>query len=203
MRTELYSLVDVGAGDGTFLDIAKPLFRRAVALEVSPTAEAILAEKGYLSTEPLSQLYPKIVTAWQVIEHVQDPRSFIADLHIGKRDWLIITSPAPDSPTAQRFHPTGRWRSLSPSHHLCLYSRQGLEGLAEDCNLAVIHYEYTWSACHGALDNLRKNAIRYAIWSIKKVLGMQASFPMFYGKNSFIAILKKSNNAETNSEHQI
>jgi hypothetical protein len=190
IEIESYHLVDIGAGDGTFLDIAKPFVRQVLAREASPTARFVLAEKGYLSTISLSRVNPKIVTAWQVIEHVQDPRAFIADLHIGKRDWLVITSPAPDAPTAQRFHSTGRWRSLSPSHHLCLYSKEGLERLATDCNLSLTHYEYTWSGCHGAFDNLRKYILRYVKWAIKRVLGEELLPPMFYGKNSFIAILR-------------
>jgi hypothetical protein len=192
IKLESYNLVDIGSGDGTFLDIAKPFVQTVAALDVSPTAKAILAGKGYLIDEPLSTLSPKIVTAWQVIEHVHDPRMFIRDLHIEEPDWLVITSPAPDSPTAQRLHSTGHWRSLSPSHHLCLFSKQGLDKLAFNCNLTLIHFEYTWSACHGTMDNFRKNALQYIKWPIKRLIGRKDLFPVYYGKNSFIALLRKA-----------
>jgi len=193
IKLEAYNLIDIGAGDGVFLDLAKPFVQQVMGYDASPVANACLAKKGYLTDRHLATVSPKIVTALQVIEHVQYPRIFINKLHIEETDWLVITSPAPDALTAQRLHSTGRWRSLSPSHHLCLYSRRGLDKLAADCNLILVHFEYTWSACHGFFDNIYKNILRYLKWPIKKMIGRKDPFPEFYGKNSFIAILKNTN----------
>jgi 2-polyprenyl-3-methyl-5-hydroxy-6-metoxy-1,4-benzoquinol methylase len=77
IKFETYKLIDIGAGDGTFLDIAKPLFQQVMGLDTSPTAKSYLEEKGFLLDQHLADLSPKIITAWQVIEHVQDPRQFI------------------------------------------------------------------------------------------------------------------------------
>jgi hypothetical protein len=177
-----YNLIDIGSGDGTFLDVATPFVFQAYALDVSPIAQTILSDKGYLLTKPIKNITPKIITALQVIEHIKNPQVFINNLHLSNHDWLVLTSPAPDSPTAKRLHPTGDWRSLSPSHHLCLYSKQGLEILADTCNLSLVHYEYTWSGCHGLIDNTKNNIINFIKWSIKKLLGLPNPLPFFYGK---------------------
>lgn len=187
-----YDLIDIGSGDGTFLDIAKTYVRQVKGTDISQIAMKILESKDYLTNGQLINMSPKIVTAFQVIEHVQDPRIFIKDLQINNSDWLILTSPATDSPTAMRCHSTGEWRSLSPSHHLCLFSRKGLEILINDCDLTIIHYEYTLSACNGLMDSIWKNIIQYFKWPIKKLIGRRDAFPKYYGKNSFIALIKKS-----------
>jgi len=191
IKLESYWLIDIGSGDGLFLDLAKPYVRQVMGFDTSPTAKSLLKDKGYWIDDHWAILNPKIITAFQVIEHIQDPRVFIRDLHVGEFDWLVITSPAPDSQTAIKCHPTGRWRSLSPTHHICLFSRLGLEKLATDCGLTLVHYEYTWSACHGFIDNFRKNLLSYLKWPIKRIIGRRDPLPIFYGKNSFIAILKK------------
>ncbi len=191
IETESFTLVDSGAGDGTFLDVARPSFRQAFGTDISPTAKRILTNKGYLLNRPLSQFSPKVVTALQVIEHISNPREFISDLQLKPADWLVVTSPAPDSPTAQRFHRKGEWRSLSPSHHLCLFSRSGLERLAADCGLNLVHIEYTYSGCHGAVDNIYRTILAHLKYPIKRAIGRKDPFPVFYGKNSFIAILRK------------
>jgi hypothetical protein len=191
IELERYRLVDVGAGDGLFLDLAKAFVGQAMGFDASPTAMVLLKNKGYWIDKLEDVLSPKIITAFQVIEHVQDPRLFINNLCIRKDDWLVLTSPAADSPTATRCHSTGRWRSLSPSHHLCLFSRRGLEKLAIDCDLALVHFEYTWSGCHGLIDNFRKNVLVHLKWPLKRLIGRKDPYPIFYGRNSFLAILRK------------
>jgi hypothetical protein len=190
MQLGHYDLVDVGAGDGTFLDVAKPLVRNISALEMSENAKKILSQKGYLLTQPLECITPKIVTAFQVIEHLKEPRTFIKDLHISDKDWFVFTSPSPESPTALRLHSTGRWQSLSPSHHLCLYSKRGLERIAYDCGLELVHFDYVFSGCHGAIDNFFKNIKKFAKWPIKKMAGRRDPLPNYFGKNSFIAVVR-------------
>jgi hypothetical protein len=188
------TLIDIGAGDGTFLDEAKKYFKIICGFDTSQMASKILTQKGYfIDRQGLGAITPKVITALQVIEHVPDPVAFINHLGLKADDLLVVTSPAVDSPSACRQHHTGKWRSLSPSHHLCLFTRKGLEEVAVRCDLDLINYEYVYSGCHGAVNNLCKHIFMYLKWPIKRLIGRKDSFPLFSGKNSFIAIFHKKN----------
>ncbi len=183
------TLIDVGAGDGTFLDTAAPLFATRKGVESSAIAREVLARKGYLAElDVLKATRPKVVTAFQVIEHVDDPVAFLKNLHLGPGDVALLTSPAVDSRTAHR--EKGRWRNLSPSHHLALFSRKGLEAACARAGLEVATYDFAWAACHGGWDNLRLHVLQWLKWPIKRLIGRKDRFPPYHGRESFIALLR-------------
>jgi hypothetical protein len=191
-----YFLIDIGAGDDTFLSEAlKFPFKNIYGYDISPTAIKYLREKNYYcDISKIRMLKPKVVTAFQVLEHLHSPREFLNSFGFRKGDIIVLTSPGVDSPTAQKKHKNGNWISLSPSHHLCLYSKKGISILLSDCGFSLLYYNYIWAACHGTLDNLKKYFITLMKWAIKIILGRQNKFPSFYWKNSFIVIAKKISN---------
>jgi hypothetical protein len=189
-----YYLIDVGAGDGTFvLESRQHSFRNVFGYDISPSAVKYLKEKNlYINLDEIKSLKPKIITAFQVIEHLGDPDSFLRSLDFRTDDILVLTAPGVDSPTAQKHHKTGDWISLSPSHHLCLYSKKGIFNLLYNNNFSVMYYDYVWSACHGAIDNAMKYLIKITTCTIKNIIGRCTRYPSFYWKNSFILIAKKT-----------
>ena len=188
-----YTVVDVGGGDGTFLDVVKSSFSQAKGTDLSPTAKDVLQQKNYW-TEPgsVATYTPKVATAFQVIEHVPDPRSFITAMGLKKGDWLVLTCPGADSADAKAMAHTGRWRNLSPSHHLCLYTRQGLQQVANDTGLELVLHAPVWAACHGAIDNAWRHLKQYIKWPVKRLIGRKDPFPHFYGRDSVLVILRKN-----------
>lgn len=77
---------DIGCGGGSFLDFVSQAAHKTVAIEPSEEYRKGLTEKGYT-------VYPyavdaikageqcDVVTSWDVIEHVDDPASFMADVY--------------------------------------------------------------------------------------------------------------------------
>jgi len=187
-------LVDVGAGDGTFLkEFSKqvPLFK-LYAVEDSVIASERLLEREIevIEVGDLEAYNPKLITSFQVLEHVTDAVQFFQKMGMKPGDYLVLTSPAVDA-IYQKIYGS-RWRSLSPSHHVILYGRKALNVLAEKLGLQVLQYRYCVSGCNSLGDSLVKYLFSVIKWPVKLIIGRREPFPLFHGKNSFIAILYKS-----------
>jgi 2-polyprenyl-3-methyl-5-hydroxy-6-metoxy-1,4-benzoquinol methylase len=106
-------VADIGAGAGSFLDIATGFATRTIAVEPAAHFHATLRKQGHevfsYATDSLSTCAGQadIVTSFAVIEHVEDARSFVqqmadlakqgAQVIIGTpnaNDWLIELLPA-------------------------------------------------------------------------------------------------------------
>lgn len=79
------SLLDVGCGDGCFLELAKPKYNSIYGLDISSKAVQTCVQKGilaqlYTDTFPFRNSYFDTVTCLDVIGHVDDPRQTISEM---------------------------------------------------------------------------------------------------------------------------
>ena len=91
-------ILDVGCGDGLFLEIAKKNGWHINGTELSPYASKYASEN--LGTNIFNGELPEakfpddtfdVVTMWHVLEHVRDPKSYFREVHrILKPDGLLI-----------------------------------------------------------------------------------------------------------------
>ena len=95
-------VIDVGAGPGIFLDLLKPFSKKTIAIEPAYFYHDEL-NKNHLvypySNDALeANVKGDIVTSFNVIEHVEDPQSFLGDIHklLNKSGKLIIITPNHD-----------------------------------------------------------------------------------------------------------
>jgi hypothetical protein len=192
MDTTAFALVDVGAGDGTFLAAATGRFRSVGGFDLSPKAQEALRNRGLL-VDPctIAGTSPKVVSCLQVIEHQRDPRGFLAGLGLGAADRLVLTAPAADGPNSLRHWKSGRWAGLSPSHHVCLYSRAGIESLLRSCGLAAVAYELVWAAGQSLPLQLWRFSLSCVKWPAKIALGRKAPLPIYSGIDSFLLIARR------------
>lgn len=190
------NLVDIGAGDGTFLMLCKQKynFQHLFAVEASKTAKKVLSERGFkvISQEQIRQVgHPKVIVLLQVLEHLSKPQDFLKSINLQKGDYVVLTSPAVDSIYCKLYK--NKWNSLSPSHHLILYSQKSLEVFAQELSLNLVYLNFCFSACHGSIDNGINYLKSLFKFPVKVLLGQKPSFPLFHGKNSFLAVLFKEN----------
>jgi hypothetical protein len=189
------TLVDVGAGDGTFLEVAQCRFpaNRIVAVEQSEVARTALRQKEIpvVDAADLAGIPDKLVFSLQVIEHVHDPSAFLASLHLAPGERVVLTSPATDSAYYRRNG--AAWRSFSPSHHVQLYNRQSLGRLFDRCGIQLLHYEhcYSGSRTRSLASAAVSHARAQAVWLARILLKGPKPRPRFHGKNSFLAIGQK------------
>lgn len=126
-------LLDVGCGNGGFLERARAMGWEAVGIEPDPGAVALCHARGSRVEQGTLHGCPQdwqgsfdVLTLRHCLEHVADPladlRRARALLRPGGLLWLAL--PNPRSPGARWF--AGAWRGLHPPFHLCILSGQAL-----------------------------------------------------------------------------
>lgn len=132
------SLLDVGCGPGAGLEAARSLGYDAWGLDMSETAVKVASSRhpdrvrlGTLSDRLFPRGFFDVITLFDVIEHVYDPRALAVDLawHLAPEGRLVVATPNVKSLLARV---TGRrWVSYKIPEHVAYFSPRTLaEALA-------------------------------------------------------------------------
>jgi 2-polyprenyl-3-methyl-5-hydroxy-6-metoxy-1,4-benzoquinol methylase len=130
-------LLDVGCGDGSYLAQMREYGWDVTGQEIDPAAAATARTRRGIDVvgEPLGALASRtpgfdVVTGSHVLEHVVDPRAFLAEavscLRPGGR--LVMVTPNGASLGHRVFG--DEWFSLDPPRHLAVYTGVGLRRIA-------------------------------------------------------------------------
>ena len=136
-------LLDVGAYTGVFVEIAAQHGWDAWGVEPSSwaveraQARGLHIVPGTLDTADLPEAYFDVVTLWDVIEHVTDPRGTIQQAHqlLRPGGLLVVHTIDIDSLFARVMG--ARWPWLMEMH-IYYFSRHTLRRMLEDCGFEVI-----------------------------------------------------------------
>lgn len=160
--TQNDTFVDVGCGDGMSSEFAALCGAEVFAFDIDPDAIASVERrmKGKNPARPfraavsdsnplpLSDGTATRVVCQEVIEHVDDPRQFLAELvRIGKPGArYLLTVPDPASEALQKsLAPDIYWRK---PNHLRVLGREEFDGLVEGAGLTIearTHYSFFWT----------------------------------------------------------
>lgn len=113
---EGWSVLDVGAGDGAFIRAARSWGFDAKGYDVITAARDRLAQAGLYDDDPA--LYDA-VTAWDVIEHLEDPALTLR--RVSRGALLFLSLPIFEDLTQIR-----RSKHYRPNEHLLYFTRDGL-----------------------------------------------------------------------------
>jgi 2-polyprenyl-3-methyl-5-hydroxy-6-metoxy-1,4-benzoquinol methylase len=126
-------LLDVGCSCGYFMEVAAARGFDAHGVEFSANAIAAARpdiqariHEGSLDTLPDSAPFD-VVSAFDLIEHVPDPRGFLRGCAKRLRPGGVLLISTPDTGHFLRHLMRSRWPMLQPMQHLHLFSRQALE----------------------------------------------------------------------------
>ena len=145
-------MLDIGCAYGFFLDEARKKGVSVHGLDVSEDAiqwmEKNLGIDGTVSLSPdaLEGSFD-IITAFEVIEHNNDVRTFLLDLsnQLAKGGILVIVTGASDSPGAKLL---GKfWWYLNPPDHCIIFSFKGLKKLVACAGFEVVEHRlstFSW-----------------------------------------------------------
>ena len=137
-------LLDIGCGVGHFIRTALNNGYEAEGVEFSEVAAAVGREQWNLqivSGDFLSnQFVPEsfdIITLWQVLEHLRQPREVLFKIHhlLKPGGLLVIAVPNFSSIQARIFR--NRWYHLDVPRHLFHYSPESLVKILDICNFHV------------------------------------------------------------------
>jgi SAM-dependent methyltransferase len=142
-------LLDVGCATGVFLDGMRGEGWQVQGVELSPSAAEYARRRfglevfiGTLEQAALENGAFDVVTLWDVLEHVYDPRSTLLEIHrlLKPGGKLLLSLPDPDTIEARVF---GRyWAGLDMPRHLTLFGRRALERLLRETGYEIQHRSY-------------------------------------------------------------
>lgn len=138
-------VLDIGCGNGRFLDVARDNGWIAAGVEPDPVSGQLARERGFdvrSSTdewlgEPASF---DAITISHVIEHLHDPLSLLHRAHSLLREGGTIFVDTPNVNAAGHRLYGANWRGLEPPRHLVLYSRKSLRQVLESAGFRKIRF---------------------------------------------------------------
>jgi spore maturation protein CgeB len=131
-------LFDVGAATGFFLNLARAEGFDVAGVEPADYAAGIARGKGLdVKTGILEQglLSPEsfdVITMWDVIEHVPDPRATMSQVYEALRPGGILAINTPNSSSLYARVMGLRWHLVVPPEHLFLFGEPSLRELLKD-----------------------------------------------------------------------
>jgi spore maturation protein CgeB len=140
------AILDFGCAVGLFVKVAKEQGWRAVGYERSRWAAeygrrvlGVDIKLGSDESDPFPQASFDVVTLWDVIEHVEHPRSIMGLVRGWLKDGGIIALNTVNASSLGARLAGIRWRHLTPPHHLQFFSRRSLMRLLHDAGFRVLH----------------------------------------------------------------
>lgn len=134
-------LLDIGAGTGDFLVMAKKNGWDITGFEPSDKARKIAESKGVAFTGQLSDIESHtadVVTMWHVLEHVPDIEAHIAELkRILKPDGVIIIA-VPNYKSFDAQHYGVFWAAYDVPRHLWHFSKTSIKRLFERQGIELV-----------------------------------------------------------------
>lgn len=135
------SILDIGAGTGDFLEIAKLKNWKVKGVEPNTSAREKASQKGIVLKEKLSEIsssYFDVITMWHVLEHVKDPDSQIQYLKDLLNENGILVIAVPNFKSYDAIHYKKNWAAYDVPRHLWHFSKKGIEQLFKKNGFSLI-----------------------------------------------------------------
>jgi 2-polyprenyl-3-methyl-5-hydroxy-6-metoxy-1,4-benzoquinol methylase len=137
------NIFDVGAATGYFLDIAKSNGWKTHGSEISEYAARTAHTRGHeMFTGSITGLYFKekmhVATLWDVLEHVDSPRSYLSMLNNMLEEGGMLAINTVDRSSMWARMMDSRWHLIVPPEHLYYYSPKNLQLLLEQTGFSIL-----------------------------------------------------------------
>lgn len=167
------SILDVGCGDGQFLEHLDVNKFEKFGLELNQAAIKTCQKKGiFVYRGKLTDLNFKnkkfdVISLWHSLEHMEDPVATLSKARkiLSARGILVIQTPSVNS-FGFKF---GRenWFHLDSPRHLFIYSRKAIDGLCQRTNLKILEiknefYDYPFDLFW----SVRSSPVKYIFYPL-------------------------------------
>ena len=130
-------LLDVGCSVGFFIEVAQDSGFDVQGVELSAQAIAIAKDsvRDKISQADANEHIRKygacyeVVTAYDIIEHTQNPKAFVSDLYNALVPGGVVAIAAPDTDHFLRYVMGKNWSMLQPMQHNFLLSKRSIRAM--------------------------------------------------------------------------
>ena len=160
------ALLDIGSGDGNFVHHMASEGWQATGLDFSPAAQALAEARGGRGRFLCGSIFDHefapesidLVTLWQVLEHIGEPREFLERTHALMRPGGVFVAAVPNIEGLSAQLTGARWWGLDVPRHLVHFSPRTLRNALEHAGFTVIHVNHLslqydpYGLLHSSLD---------------------------------------------------
>ncbi len=140
-------LLDIGCSVGFGLEVAQDLGFDVQGIELSLEAIAIakLTVSDKINKADANEHICKyfecfgVVTAYDIIEHTQNPKAFLSDLYNALEQGGVIAITSPDTDHFLRYFMGSNWSMLQPMQHTFLFSKRSIKKMLKDAGFENIN----------------------------------------------------------------
>lgn len=161
-RLEHGRLLDVGCATGDFIEVMRDKGWDVTGIEPSLTASRWAREHrgldvrtGTLETVALADESFDVVTLWNAIEHLPDPKGSLDAINrvLRNNGLLVVTTPNLDSVDARLF---GRhWIGYELPRHFYVFSRRTLSSMLEKAGFQILETRCLYGSHAAAMSSIR------------------------------------------------
>jgi SAM-dependent methyltransferase len=129
------NIIDVGCGNGHFLQTAAKRGWIPYGIEATKEAVAMCEQKGIamklgaLSTDSFPGVSFDVVTSFEVLEHLWNPREEVEKFKSILRTGGAVYATTPNFNSLSRHLLKDRWNVITYPEHLCYFSRRSIKKL--------------------------------------------------------------------------
>jgi len=169
-----FSLLDIGCGEGKFLESLDTGCFRPEGLEPHPEASRICQDKGLhvrngdIRSMPLKERSFDVVTLWHVLEHLPQPKETLKKVHQALKKGGILAVSVPNTQGLGFQWGGTNWFHLDAPRHLTWFNAPSLDHLLKSCGFSLV-----------ASDHLCYEYPLDLFWSLRSSLKRWLVYPLY------------------------
>ena len=209
-KNESIKLLDVGAANGYFVEMATASGFEAMGIEISSQAVEWAQKLGrHIEKSTLESLNPgyefEVLTALDVLEHIDNPKKFLKSAREKLVDNGYLVLNVPNSGSLSAKISGRRWHAIVPPEHWFFFNRKSIKKLLESEGFSVINmksisksfnfsYIYLTVLNSPQIPKYLKKILKIISPIFMKKFGKVKIFLPLYDNLTVVAKLKRSGN---------
>lgn len=158
------NIIDIGCGDGYFLEIAKQRGWNVYGTEFTDVAiqvcseKEILMQKGVLNSSNYRSIEFDVVTSFEVIEHINNPKTEVISIKEILRNGGLFYFTTPNFNSISRLILKEQWICIEYPEHLSYYTSKTINHLLISNGLVKLKIETTGIHINNIIKSFGSNA---------------------------------------------